>query len=81
MFKKILIANRGEIAIRIAKTCQKLGIKSLGVYEVFQLGYDDQGLELLENGILEQQYLDILKKIEYSNLSNKDLYSCLSLLL
>ena len=30
--KKILIANRGEIAIRIAKTCHKLKIKTVGVY-------------------------------------------------
>lgn len=32
MFKKILIANRGEIACRVAKTAQKLGIKTVGVY-------------------------------------------------
>ena len=32
MFKKILIANRGEIACRIAKTCKKLGIKTVAVY-------------------------------------------------
>ena len=30
--KKILIANRGEIAIRIAKTCSKLKIKTVGIY-------------------------------------------------
>jgi len=30
--KKILIANRGEIAIRIAKTCRKLKIKTVGIY-------------------------------------------------
>ena len=30
--KKILIANRGEIAIRIAKTCNKLKIKTVGIY-------------------------------------------------
>ncbi len=32
MIKKILIANRGEIAIRIAKTCRKLGIKTVGIF-------------------------------------------------
>jgi acetyl-CoA carboxylase biotin carboxylase subunit len=32
MFSKILIANRGEIACRIIKTCKKLGIKSVAVY-------------------------------------------------
>jgi acetyl/propionyl-CoA carboxylase alpha subunit len=32
MFKKILIANRGEIACRIAKTARKLGIRTVGVY-------------------------------------------------
>ena len=32
MFKKILIANRGEIAIRVAKACKELGISTVGVY-------------------------------------------------
>ena len=32
MFKKILIANRGEIACRIAFTCKKMGIKTVGIY-------------------------------------------------
>ncbi len=32
MFKKILVANRGEIACRIAKTARKLGIRTVGVY-------------------------------------------------
>ena len=31
MIKKVLIANRGEIAIRIAKSCKKLGIKLISV--------------------------------------------------
>lgn len=30
--KKILIANRGEIAIRVMKTAQKMGIKTVAVY-------------------------------------------------
>lgn len=32
MFKKILIANRGEIAIRVATACKELGIRAVGVY-------------------------------------------------
>ncbi len=31
MFKKILIANRGEIALRIIRTCKEMGIKTVAV--------------------------------------------------
>ena len=32
MFKKILIANRGEIALRIIRTCKEMGIKTVAIY-------------------------------------------------
>jgi len=35
MFKKILIANRGEIAVRIINTAREMGIKTVAVYSDF----------------------------------------------
>ena len=69
--------NKGDLGTGDLKlTRQELGpyrekeelevLKSLGAYDVFQLGYDDQGLELLRDGVLEQQFSDILQSIQPS---------------
>lgn len=42
MFKTILIANRGEIAVRIARTCREMGIRAVAVYST-----EDQDAEVV----------------------------------
>jgi len=67
MIKRILIANRGEIACRIARTCRKLGIDAVGVYS----SADNQSRHVREIGHTiaigganaSQSYLDIEKLI------------------
>ncbi len=70
MIKKVLIANRGEIAIRIAKSCKKLGIKTVGVYSKddsasLHLTYCEETY-LLGDDPLKGSYLNIEKLIEIS---------------
>lgn len=67
-FQKLLIANRGEIAIRIARTCKRMGIKTIGIYSELDrhslhLDYCDE-VYSLGDGTLAETYLNIAKIAE-----------------
>ena len=68
MFKKILIANRGEIALRIMRTCRELGIATVAVYSdvdrmALHVRYADEAY-LLGPGPPLESYLNIPKVIQ-----------------
>ncbi|MBI4721633.1 MAG: acetyl-CoA carboxylase biotin carboxylase subunit [Candidatus Stahlbacteria bacterium] len=68
MIKKVLIANRGEIAIRIMRTAKELGIKSVAVYsdadrKSLHLQFADELIWIGESAALTS-YLNIAKLIE-----------------
>ena len=68
MFKKVLIANRGEIAVRIIKACQEMGIKTVAVYSEVDrhsphVQIADESVNLGEPTPSES-YLNIAKIIE-----------------
>ncbi|UCD18926.1 MAG: ATP-grasp domain-containing protein, partial [candidate division WOR-3 bacterium] len=68
MFKKILIANRGEIAIRVARACRELGIGTIGIYSTADvhsshLNYMDEQFCIGE-AAPQHSYLNIINIID-----------------
>ncbi|PEZ08196.1 biotin carboxylase [Bacillus sp. AFS018417] len=74
MFRKILIANRGEIAVRIIKTCQKLGIRTVAIYseaDEFALHVKMANEAYLVGGPrVQESYLNLEKIIEIAKETN-----------
>jgi len=76
MFKKILIANRGEIAIRILRACKELGIKTVAVYSdadkhALHIQHADEAIHIGDSSPKES-YLDMDKIIDAAKQTNAD---------
>jgi acetyl-CoA carboxylase biotin carboxylase subunit len=76
MFKKILIANRGEIALRIIRTCKEMGIKTVAVYstadkESLHVRFADEAV-CIGPPISKQSYLNISNIIAAAEITNAD---------
>jgi acetyl-CoA carboxylase biotin carboxylase subunit len=76
MFKKILIANRGEIAIRIIRACQELGIKTVAVYS--EADKDSLHVQMADEAVCigpppsSQSYLNIPNIISAALITNSE---------
>ncbi|MGB5403848.1 acetyl-CoA carboxylase biotin carboxylase subunit [Robiginitalea sp.] len=76
MFKKILIANRGEIAMRIIRTCKEMGIKTVAVYskadeESLHVRFADEAV-CIGPAPSSQSYLKIPNIIAAAEITNAD---------
>ncbi len=76
MFKKILIANRGEIALRILRTCHELGIKTVVVYS--EADRDSVHVRFADEAVCigpppsKESYLNIPRIIAAAEITNAD---------
>lgn len=76
MFKKILIANRGEIALRIIRTCKEMGIKTVAVYstadsESLHVKFADEAV-CIGPPLSSESYLKISSIIAAAEITNAD---------
>ena len=76
MFKKILIANRGEIALRIIRTCKEMGIKTVAVYskadeESLHVRFADEAV-CIGPAASSESYLKIPNIIDAAEITNAD---------
>ncbi|MCK5102089.1 MAG: acetyl-CoA carboxylase biotin carboxylase subunit, partial [Cyclobacteriaceae bacterium] len=76
MFKKILIANRGEIALRIIRTCREMGIPTVAVYstadrESLHIRFADEAV-CIGPAPSSTSYLNIPNIIAAAEITNAD---------
>ncbi len=76
MFKKILIANRGEIALRIIRTCREMGIRTVAVYstadkESLHVRFADEAV-CIGKAPSKDSYLSIPNLIAAAEITNAD---------
>jgi acetyl-CoA carboxylase biotin carboxylase subunit len=76
MFKKVLIANRGEIALRVIRTCKEMGIKTVAVYSTadkdsLHVRFADEAI-CIGPASSSQSYLDIPRIISAAEITNAD---------
>ena len=76
MFKKILIANRGEIALRIIRTCKEMGIKTVAVYSTadkdsLHVKFADEAVCIGRPSSIDS-YLNVLHIMAAAEITNAD---------